>query len=334
MPRLRILTCAVLALPAVLAGPVPASPGLPASPTPAPGAAVAIAAAPAADPAAGAALAPHLPADPTAELLVALNAARAATGLPPLAAAPPLVKVAAQRAAGAAASGDLDGTPETVTALTQDLRHAGYRPYAWRQRLVQGPRDAAALLRQWQASDPDGYAAVVMGDFESFGAAYAADVEPPLWSLLFALPRLTWERRLAAPLDDVATIRAGVLALVNAERATQGLPPLVTDPRLEAAAQAHAEDMAAHRYFDHESPEGHSPAWRARHAEYGYRWIAENIAKGLFTPAEVVERWMLSSAHRQNILSRPPIHAGIGMARTEENGEVTALWVLDLAAPG
>jgi uncharacterized protein YkwD len=198
---------------------------------------------------------------------------------------------------------------------------------------VQGPRDAGALLRQWKDSDPQGYSEVVLGDFEGFGAAVAPDSDPPLWSLFVALPRLTWERRLAEPLASVEDVREQVLGRLNAERGRQGLPDLVEDARLRGAALAHARDMATRRFYDHTTPEGHDLAWRLRAAGCGYRWAAENIAKGLFTPTEVVDRWMLSRGHRENILAPQARRVGIAYARTEEDGHVVALWVLDLAGP-
>jgi uncharacterized protein YkwD len=272
--------------------------------------------------------------DPISELLALLNDARRDAGLLPLAPEPALLRLSAQRAAEVAASGDFDGTADTVMALTRDLRRAGYPPFSWRQRLVQGPRDAAAVVRQWRESDPDGFAAVALGDFEGFGAAIAPGSEPPLWSLLVAMPRISWERRRAAPLDDLAGVRAAVLAAVNGERAAAGLPALAADPRLDEAAQSHAVDMLQRRYYDHTAPDGRGLARRVEDAGYRYRWAAENIAKGVFDPAEVVRRWMLSSGHRSNILDPHPVHAGIGVVRGEEGGEVTALWVLDFGAPG
>ncbi len=272
--------------------------------------------------------------DPETEVLALLNDARRQAGLVPLRAEPALAQVAARRAQAVAASGDFDADAETAMALSRDLRRAGYPPYSWRQRLVQGPHDAASLVRQWRESDPQGFAEIALGDFEGFGAARAPAVEPPLWSLFVALPRITWERREAAPLDDVAAVQTAVLAAVNRERAHAGLPALSLDPRLDDAAQTHAGDMLARHFYDHVTPEGHNLAYRFVARGYGFSWAAENIAKGVFTPIEVVRRWMLSSGHRRNILDPHPVSAGIGVARGEENGRVTALWVLDLGSPG
>jgi uncharacterized protein YkwD len=271
--------------------------------------------------------------DPAAELLAAVNDARRDAGLSPVKAEPALAKVAAQRVAEVAAGADFDADADKVMAMTRELRRAGYPPYSWRQRLVQGPRDAAAVIKQWRDAEPASFAEVVLGDFESFGAAVATDVNPPIWSLFVALPRITWERRISAPLDDLAAMRASVLAALNRERKAAGLAALVIDARLDEAAQAHAADMLARRYYDHTSPEGRGLDWRVNGAGYHFRWAAENIAKGVFDPKEVVRRWMLSDGHRHNILDPHPVHVGIGVARGEESGQVTALWVLDFGAP-
>jgi uncharacterized protein YkwD len=149
-----------------------------------------------------------------------------------------------------------------------------------------------------------------------------------------ALPRGTWERRRGQPLDDLAAVRATILGQANDSRAAAGLPPLAAEARLTAAAQEHARDMLARGFYDHRSPEGAGPAQRAAAAGYRYRWVGENIAKGLFPADEVVERWMGSSGHRRNLLDRHAAEVGIGVAWGEQrDGEVVALWVLLLAGP-
>jgi uncharacterized protein YkwD len=86
------------------------------------------------------------------------------------------------------------------------------------------------------------------------------------------------------------------------------------DPVLANAAQGHAEDLLRRSYYDHRSPEGGTPMSRARAAGFTGRSIAENIAKGLFTPVETVNRWMDSSGHRRNILRRRATLTGLGLA--------------------
>lgn len=104
-----------------------------------------------------------------------------------------------------------------------------------------------------------------------------------------------------------------VVALTNQARADNGLPPLTANPLLMAAAQKHADAMAANAFFDHTNPKtGAQPSDRVT-AE-GYRWsvVAENIAAGDVTPADVVAGWLKSPGHRANILNKDVREIGVG----------------------
>ncbi len=103
-----------------------------------------------------------------------------------------------------------------------------------------------------------------------------------------------------------------VLNLTNVERTKQGLNPVTWNDKLATAMDNHCKDMIANNYFDHISPSGSTPGDRATAA--GYRWlkIGENIAKGQTTPKEVVNAWMNSPHHRENILN--PDFTELGVA--------------------
>ncbi len=116
----------------------------------------------------------------------------------------------------------------------------------------------------------------------------------PLYTLLFAVSEHDYYAARTAGLADLAAVRREVLEKVNAERAKAHVRPLLLDPRLDAAAQRHAEDMLARGYFAHASPEGKTVRQRAEAA--GYRWhaVGENIALGQLSVDEVVQAWMKS----------------------------------------
>jgi uncharacterized protein YkwD len=92
----------------------------------------------------------------------------------------------------------------------------------------------------------------------------------------------------------------------NNARIKGGLAPLVWDAELCRMARAHSENMAKQGFFSHETPEGLQLKDRARENGVAhFRVIAENIAynKGYSDPGGfAVERWMISSGHRANIL--------------------------------
>jgi hypothetical protein len=113
--------------------------------------------------------------------------------------------------------------------------------------------------------------------------------------------------------------RALTLCLLNASRAKHALAPLSREERLELASQRHAEDMVARRYFEHDDPGGVDPQDRILATGYpAHNAITgENIAWATgpkASPARVVDLWMHSRPHRENILRAAFTEVGIGVA--------------------
>ena len=123
--------------------------------------------------------------------------------------------------------------------------------------------------------------------------------------------------------QDLGTLRAEALSLVNQARRESGAPPLRLDPTLTAAAQAHAEDMARRGFYAHRSPERQDIGDRYR-ANGGGLWsvIGENISTCLNCVAdlgrvrEFQAGWMRSSGHRRNILDPRFDRLGFGIAQS------------------
>ncbi len=105
-----------------------------------------------------------------------------------------------------------------------------------------------------------------------------------------------------------------VIERMNAQRAKVGRGPLIADARLAAAAQRHAEDLAAGDTLDHAGSDGSTPAARVSEAGYGWTFVSENVAAGYATAEAVVQAWFLSPSHRANMMSPSPVHVGIGYA--------------------
>lgn len=113
-------------------------------------------------------------------------------------------------------------------------------------------------------------------------------------------------------------IRELIVCLHNEERAQAGLPPLEYEQRLQNAAQLHAEDMVERRFFAHDTPEGLRPEDRALQAGYPAKHYSsgENLAWGTgleAAPVEVVDGWMHSPGHRENILRNAFTQMGVGV---------------------
>jgi uncharacterized YkwD family protein len=106
-----------------------------------------------------------------------------------------------------------------------------------------------------------------------------------------------------------------VVDLTNQERAKYGLPPLKVDPKLSKMARDKAKDMHDKHYFDHNSPTYGSPFAMMHRYGIQYRAAGENIAMGQPTPQEVVNDWMNSKGHRENILSKDFHYIGVGYVK-------------------
>ena len=113
-----------------------------------------------------------------------------------------------------------------------------------------------------------------------------------------------------------------VTELVNAERAKTGCGSVRTDERLRTASRGHSRDMADKGYFSHDGQDGSSPWDRAEKAGYPQA-IGENIAKGQPTPADVMDAWMNSDGHRENVLNCDAKVIGVGLAY---DGDGTPVW--------
>jgi uncharacterized protein YkwD len=121
--------------------------------------------------------------------------------------------------------------------------------------------------------------------------------------------------------DNIESVVAATLCLINDERARFGEPALVEDGRLSGAASGHSRDMDARGYFEHVSPGGQTLLMRVRASGFipngnvGYT-LGENIAWGtlwLASPHAIVKAWMDSPGHRANILNRSYRYTGIGV---------------------
>jgi uncharacterized protein YkwD len=110
-----------------------------------------------------------------------------------------------------------------------------------------------------------------------------------------------------------------VIDQTNAERAKaeKKLNPLKANPKLMAAARTHAANMAAQDKLEHVLDDK-TPADRVRAAGYKYRAYGENIAWGGKTGREVVEGWMDSKVHRDNVLKPEYADIGVGVARNKK----------------
>jgi uncharacterized protein YkwD len=108
--------------------------------------------------------------------------------------------------------------------------------------------------------------------------------------------------------------------------------PVSLSLTLSGVASAHALDMAEHNYFEHVDLAGQTPADRVRSVGYHEKLVGENIAYGPATVEEVVQGWLDSPGHCENIMD--PRFAEMGIAAAPGRSARRGLyWVQVLAEP-
>jgi uncharacterized protein YkwD len=122
-----------------------------------------------------------------------------------------------------------------------------------------------------------------------------------------------------------------VVALTNQQRTAQGCPALAENPALTNAARGHSDDMAAHNTMSHYGANGEDVGDRISDAGYTANRWAENIAYGQPTPQEVVNTWMASPGHRDNILDCRMADIGVGHSVSPQG---QPYWTQDFGAQG
>jgi|SRR6185295_2371816 len=267
------------------------------------------------------------------ELLVRLNLERLAAGAPPLRLAAPLDQVAQENAEELRQNEGAPADENTIPKIQRRLRKAGYEAHGWHQEFAAGPDEPAALVTWMKEKYPEAFHSLLDGDYQELGIGMSDIRGTPLYTFFLAWRESESFARETAALAVPEQVRAEMLARANAERAAAGLPPLALDPRLNAAAQSHAEDMLLRSYYSHVSPDGDGPAERVRRSGYQARLVAENIARGPFSVNEAMDNWLASQQHRRNLLYPGFTNLGVGVAVGRNSVGNTVIWVQDFGRP-
>jgi len=158
-------------------------------------------------------------------------------------------------------------------------------------------------------------------------ARLGQDLEGGLPALVVAPPETEDEtaRPLRpGPVGDLEPDPAGeqrMLDLLNGERSSAGLRPLLADERLRQVARAHSLEMFQLNYFSHTSPTSGSPFNRMRAAGIAFVVAGENLA---YAPnVEIAHQGLMKSpGHRANILRPEFGRVGIGVIRSQFQGSM------------
>ncbi len=136
----------------------------------------------------------------------------------------------------------------------------------------------------------------------------------------------TWPATTTCPAPIGAdALTADMLTRINAARSAMRLPPVQANPRVTAAAQKHACDIAATGQLSHAGSDGSSLT--ARLGREGVLGVAaiENAGLGYPTPAATVAGWLASPGHRANLFNPRVTRLGAGVA---DDATGRRVWIL------
>ncbi len=109
-----------------------------------------------------------------------------------------------------------------------------------------------------------------------------------------------------------------LLSDTNSQRSANGVAGLSLNSKLDAAAQAKADDMATRNYWSHYTPEGNPPWIFVNDQSYSYQKLGENLATGFSDEQSTINGWMASPPHRENLLNPAFSEVGFGYANNPD----------------
>ncbi|MDP2685546.1 MAG: CAP domain-containing protein [bacterium] len=130
------------------------------------------------------------------------------------------------------------------------------------------------------------------------------------FSLLFLFPLTA---------DAEVITEENILLMINYQRQEHELQPLAINDTLSHLANLRAEDMVVNNYFSHQSPSGLMPWDIAVQENYDYKILGENLAMDYDETEMVLNDWMNSTNHRNNILNPQYSETGIEVIKNNDS---------------
>ena len=126
-----------------------------------------------------------------------------------------------------------------------------------------------------------------------------------------------------------------IILLTNDIRKQYSLPSLRENNLLDKAAQEKARDMIRNKYFAHYSPLGTSPWHWIDKVGYNYHYAGENLAMNFLDSKEVMEAWLNSPKHKENLLNSHYRDIGVAVVPgvIDSSGKTTDLVVQMFGSP-
>lgn len=136
-------------------------------------------------------------------------------------------------------------------------------------------------------------------------------------------------------LDNEFTLeeRDQLYDLVNNYRSKLNLNPFKKNTQLKESASLKLKDMFDKQYWSHNNPEGKPPAFFVAQAKYNYSHLGENLAESYFNPKDIIDAWIKSPSHNENLIRPDFDETGISSGCGLYMNNVTCLVVMHYASP-
>lgn len=274
--------------------------------------------------------------------LSSINGERQKLGLPPLQLSPALSRAAQIHVGDMAARGYYELASPEGKDIDDWAVEAGYDAQFLTEKIVRTSSSPETVVAQWGRFADTHRASLFHPEVEELGVGIGEVEGRALYALAFARSKASYlaayVRHLfaekAAQLGNPDALRQEMLRLVNEARAERGLGPLALDPRLDRAAQEHAE-KAFLAVKKGEPPS--KPGVLARRVQStGYRLrggVGEAIVQGALSPEETLAALLEGTGKRVSILGKGYKNLGLGLAFEQTGEGFFVVWVQCLASP-
>jgi uncharacterized protein YkwD len=122
-----------------------------------------------------------------------------------------------------------------------------------------------------------------------------------------------------------------IIVETNHARILAGVNVVSESTLLSRVAQRKAQSMADGSYFSHTSPSGKGPWQWLSESGYTYTEAGENLAVAYSDEWNVVNAWMNSLSHKENVLRQNFDEAGVGQAIGTYKGK-PAIFIVEFLA--
>lgn len=118
-----------------------------------------------------------------------------------------------------------------------------------------------------------------------------------------------------------------MIKLTNQTRLKNNLPTLKINYLLTKAAENKAQTIIKNQFFAHDQPGGKKFSDWVKDEDYHYLIVGENLAMGFSSNEAIMNAWLQSPMHKENILKQEYQDIGISVIKGKMNGQETYIIV-------